>query len=254
MNIVVTGGTSGIGAAVVRELSQNGHHVSFIGRNSERGEALAAETGGRFIQADLSSLRATHQVASQFQEPIDSLILCAGSIGSKATPLVTSEGFETLFATNYLSKFSLSQQLLPLLSANASLVMVSGNGRYKNASTAWQRIEKGFRAALKAGLALDLYAQQLAKNQPMLRIHTCYPGMVRTNLFKHMALPVRVVVNLFGQSPAQASSYFTQLVNQPHEGVHWHKTTPMILQLPPAADDLALELWNYSHNILAKYS
>ncbi len=253
MNVVITGGTSGIGAAVVRELSQNGQHVSFIGRNRERGQAIAVETGGHFIQADLSLLRETQQVAAQFHEPIDSLILCAGGIGSKTTPLVTVEGFETLFATNYLSKFSLSQRLLPLLTANASIVMVSGNGRYKNASTAWQRAEKGLRAAVKAGLALDLYAQQLAKDQPNLRIHTCYPGMVRTNLFQHMALPVRLLMRLFGQSPSQASSYLTRLVNQRHEGVHWQKTKPMLLELPTTSSDLALELWNYSHSILADY-
>ncbi|MBM7844548.1 SDR family NAD(P)-dependent oxidoreductase [Herpetosiphon giganteus] len=254
MNVVVTGGTSGIGAAVVRELSQNGQRVSFIGRNRERGQAIAAETGGHFIQADLSLLRETHQVAAQFQAPIDSLILCAGGIGSKATPLVTSEGFETVFATNYLSKFSLSQQLLPQLTTNASIVMVSGNSRYNHASTAWQSPEKGLRAALKASLALDLYAQQLAKNQPTLRIHTCYPGMVRTNLFKQQALPVRLLIDLFGQASAQASSYLTRLIYERHEGVHWHKTSPMQLHLPPTAADVALELWNYSHSLLAKYS
>lgn len=253
MNVVVTGGTSGIGAAVVRELTNKGLQVSFIGRNRERGQAIAKQTGGQFIQADLALLHETRQLATHLNQPLDSLILCAGGIGSKSTPLVTSEGLETLFATNYLSKVILSQALLPQMTTNASIVMVSGNGRYKNASTAWQTAEQGLRGALKAGLALDLYAQQLAQNQPALRVHTCYPGMVQTNLFQQMAWPVRVLMRMFGQSPDQASGYITRLVYNHHKGVHWQKNQPMQLDLPVTGNDLALELWNYSHSILADY-
>ena len=49
---LVTGGTSGIGRAVVEHLAEVGMQVVFCGRDAERGASVAAATGASFIQVD----------------------------------------------------------------------------------------------------------------------------------------------------------------------------------------------------------
>eukprot|EP00727_Mastigamoeba_balamuthi_P001064 m51a1_g10955 putative 3-oxoacyl-(acyl-carrier protein) reductase (269) ;mRNA; r:206459-207559 len=52
---LVTGGTSGIGEAVVRRLVSEGARVAFTGRRSDEGERLARETGALYVRADHTS-------------------------------------------------------------------------------------------------------------------------------------------------------------------------------------------------------
>jgi NAD(P)-dependent dehydrogenase (short-subunit alcohol dehydrogenase family) len=52
---LVTGGTSGIGAGIVRRFAAEGASVAFTGRDAARGAAVAAETGATFLPADVRS-------------------------------------------------------------------------------------------------------------------------------------------------------------------------------------------------------
>jgi NAD(P)-dependent dehydrogenase (short-subunit alcohol dehydrogenase family) len=253
MNALITGGTSGIGSGVARQLAQRGWNVTLVGRNREQGTRIAAETGGTFLQADLSLMSEVQRIARQVEASFDALILCAGVVSMRSNLSVTEEGLETIFATNYLSKFAISQLLLPKILADGCIVMVGGNGKYANASTAWATPQAGFKAAFKAALAVDLYASHLASQTPHLRIHTCYPGMVRTNLFRSAPLPIRLVTKLFGAPIEQGSTHLTRLVLEHHPETHWNQAT--LRQFSPAlpAGSAVESLWDYSQQILASY-
>jgi NAD(P)-dependent dehydrogenase (short-subunit alcohol dehydrogenase family) len=60
---LVTGGTNGIGEAVVRRLSGAGATVVFTGNNARAAEIIAAETGARFVQHDVSDVPGWGRVA-----------------------------------------------------------------------------------------------------------------------------------------------------------------------------------------------
>ena len=51
---IVTGGASGIGAAVVRQLAAKGAKVVVADLNADKGEALAKEVGGVFVAVDVT--------------------------------------------------------------------------------------------------------------------------------------------------------------------------------------------------------
>lgn len=68
---LVTGGTSGIGRAIVEHLGRDGMNVAFTGRNSERGAEVAASVRGAFIRADASD-------RSQCDKSIDQALAALG--------------------------------------------------------------------------------------------------------------------------------------------------------------------------------
>lgn len=250
MKALITGGTSGIGFGVAQQLSDCGWDIIIVGRNIEKGTDIARELKAHFICADLSLMSDVHQLAQQINTQLDALILCAGIVSLDQKFVLTREGLEKTFATNYLSRFALSQMLLPRLNLNARIVMVSGNGKYNNVSTDWFLPEGGINSAFKAALAVDLYAEQLARHRPDIQVHTCYPGWVRTNIMHEAILPIRAMMWLLGIPVKKGSSYITRLVIEQHQDIHWLRDEPFSPNLP---EDAAQSLWDFSEKNISTY-
>ncbi|WAC56376.1 SDR family oxidoreductase [Gordonia sp. SL306] len=109
--LLVSGGTQGIGAAIVRAAAEAGARVAFSGRNAEKGKQLAAEFDGRpvvFVQADLSDpAAATESVAATIAEfgRIDCLVNAAGTTTRGSLLDTTPELFDSHIATNMRAPF-----------------------------------------------------------------------------------------------------------------------------------------------------
>jgi NAD(P)-dependent dehydrogenase (short-subunit alcohol dehydrogenase family) len=118
---LVTGGTGVTGSAVVRRLADRGERVMAVGRDVERGEALASsattEADGevRFLEADLASQAATRSLAETVRSVgrLDRLVAAVGSFERERE--TTVDGVERTLAVNYLSTYLLVHDLLPLL-------------------------------------------------------------------------------------------------------------------------------------------
>ncbi|MGC5256330.1 SDR family oxidoreductase [Gordonia sp. DT218] len=109
--LLVSGGTQGIGAAIVRAAAEAGAQVAFSGRTVEKGEQLAAECDGRpvvFVQADLSDpAAATESVAATIAEfgRIDCLVNAAGTTTRGSLLDTTPELFDNHIAVNMRAPF-----------------------------------------------------------------------------------------------------------------------------------------------------
>lgn len=117
---IVTGANAGIGKAATRGLAERGAQVLMACRNMQRGEAarqqICAETGSdrlELLQLDTSSLASVRAfVAALAGREIDVLINNAGNFDLSATaPVMTEEGFELIYATNYLGPWLLCRLL-----------------------------------------------------------------------------------------------------------------------------------------------
>ena len=66
MNVLITGGTSGIGKCLVERFTREEFNVTFVGRNKERGSEVAKNTGATFIEADISNVEGCQIVFDEF--------------------------------------------------------------------------------------------------------------------------------------------------------------------------------------------
>ncbi len=138
--VLVTGASSGIGAAACEIFARGGASVRMLVRNREKGErvrrSIAARTGSECLQlevCDLSSLASVRAFAADFatREPVlRVLVNNAGVMPPERSR--TAEGFELAFATNVLGPFLLTNLLLPLLrrGAPSRVINVSSGGMY----------------------------------------------------------------------------------------------------------------------------
>jgi len=124
--VAVTGGTSGLGLALVRELAARGARVAFVARTAERVRAVAADipfTHG--IVGDVSKKDDIYPIALQILgelDGLDVLVNNASSLGPAPLRLLADtdcEDLEAALATNLLGPFRLTKALLGALAASA---------------------------------------------------------------------------------------------------------------------------------------
>ena len=123
--IAITGGTSGLGLALVRESVARGDRDGFVARGRERVERVTAQTGAHGVVGDVSRKDDIHRIALQLAgalQGVDVLVNNASSLGPEALALLADtecEDFERALVTNVLGPFRLTKALLGSLAAAA---------------------------------------------------------------------------------------------------------------------------------------
>ncbi len=126
LRVAVTGGTSGLGLALVRELLSRGARVSFVARTRERVQSVAREhAGAHGVVGDVSSKEDVYPVALQVVGELgglDVLVNNASDLGPVPLAMLSDtecEDLERAFATNVLGPFRLTKALMGALAASA---------------------------------------------------------------------------------------------------------------------------------------
>ncbi|MGV0042858.1 SDR family NAD(P)-dependent oxidoreductase [Mycobacterium colombiense] len=112
---VITGASSGIGAATARNLAAQGFHVVAVARRSDRIEALASEIDGTAIVADVTDGASVETLASKL-ERVDVLVNNAGGARGLA-PVAEAEleHWQWMWETNVIGTLRVTRALLPKL-------------------------------------------------------------------------------------------------------------------------------------------
>jgi NAD(P)-dependent dehydrogenase (short-subunit alcohol dehydrogenase family) len=228
---LVTGGTDGIGKAIAHVLASQGIGLVIVGSNAEKGETAASElrrsSGSdqiEFLQADLSLMRNVSAFAVTVRQRwprLHYLVLSAGIM--RGQHALTAEGIETNFAINYLSRFALTEALLPNLAAGsvageASRILVisgaaqDGTVRYEDVNLT--RRFSIMRAVSQFCEANDLFVLELARRltatgpPPFVTVVVLKVGAVRTNIRSQfprwMKLLVPLVIDPLLSQPVEA--------------------------------------------------
>jgi NAD(P)-dependent dehydrogenase (short-subunit alcohol dehydrogenase family) len=126
LRIAITGGTSGLGLALVRDSVARGATVAFIARTRERVMAVAREIAGAHgVVADVARKEDIHPLALQVLARlggVDVLVTNASSLGPTPLALLGDtdcEDFEAALAANVIGPFRVTKALLGALTASA---------------------------------------------------------------------------------------------------------------------------------------
>ena len=125
LRVAITGGTSGLGLALVRNWRARGARVAFVARGAERVERVARETGAAGIVGDIARKGDIYPIAMQVLARLgglDVLVNNASDLGPVPLALLADtdcEDFEAALATNVLGPFRLTKALLGLLAGAA---------------------------------------------------------------------------------------------------------------------------------------
>jgi 3-oxoacyl-[acyl-carrier protein] reductase len=185
---LVTGGSRGIGRAIVEELAATHHVIATYNTNRDAAQSVADATGATILACRLDELASIHQLVSDIRErfpSIDLLVNNAGMAPRQRRDILdaTSESFDELFATNLKGPYFLTQQIARgmLEKESGRIVFVSSISSF-TAST-----NRGDYCMSKAALsmAVKLFAARLAPHKiPVFEIE---PGIIRTDMIAAVA-------------------------------------------------------------------
>ena len=184
--VVVTGASSGIGAAIVRELGSAGASVALVGRDEERLQREVAEVERRHgtalpVIADLEDPEAAVRVVSEAVGAfggLDGLVHCASLFDPRPLEETTSDSFERQWRVNVAAPYRMTQAALPHLRRESSIVFFASTIALVgfpgcSAYTA----TKGATASLARALAVELAPRRI-------RVNVLAPGYVRTPMLQ----------------------------------------------------------------------
>ena len=176
---VVTGASSGIGAATARLLAAEGYRVICAARRLDRIAALAEEIGGEALECDITDQRQVDLLAEAAGGSLDVLVNNAGgAIGLEPVAEADLDAWQRMLQTNLIGTARVTKALLPaLLSAEGVIVFVTST-----AADAGYEGGAGYCAA-KAGERAVVESLRLELYDVPVRITEICPGMVRTEGF-----------------------------------------------------------------------
>ncbi len=185
---LVTGGSRGIGRAIVEELATTHRVIATYNTNRDAAQSVAEATGATILRCRLDDPGSIRQLLSDIRErfpAIDLLVNNAGIAPSERRDILeaTPESFDELFATNLKGPYFLTQQIARgmLEKGSGRIVFVSSISSF-TAST-----NRGDYCMTKAALsmAVKLFAARLAPhNIPVFEIE---PGIIRTDMISSVA-------------------------------------------------------------------
>ena len=177
---VVTGASSGIGAATARALAAEGFRVVCAARRTDRIEALATEIGGEAVACDVTSPESVRGLANAVGGELHVLVNNAGgAFGAEPVESADPEDWRRMYDVNVLGVLHVTQALLPALRASGDALIVnmgSTAGRIAYEGGAGYTAAKHGTQVVTETLRLELCGEPI-------RVSEIAPGMVRTDEF-----------------------------------------------------------------------
>lgn len=248
--VVLTGGTSGIGAVAAERLAAMGARIVLVARSERRAAGTLArlreispKAGHNVHYADLTRISEMKRVAAEIYaaEPrVDVLVNNAGALFG--TRKLTEDGLETTFALDHMAYFVLSRGLLPRLVASApSRIVNTASAAHKYARLDLENAPTGrdfrpMKAYCHSKLCNILFTRELAHQLvgTGVTVNCLHPGFVATRfadesggLFSRFAW----IGKLFAISPEEGADTIVYLASSPEiastTGEYFYRRRPI---------------------------
>jgi short-subunit dehydrogenase len=210
---VITGGSSGIGAALARKLAGRGWQCVLLARGLERLRQVAAELEGEAETCDVSDREAVEGAAARVGErhpAVHLLVLAAGIPGRKGFLELEPERIEEVLRINYLGSVWSLLAFLPLLDAGAPsdvVTVASVAGTVAVPTSGPYSASKHAQLAFARSVAAELAPRGI-------RMHAINPGPVPTPGFPQDRLEDKAWSRLVLRSPEQVADAVVRAVER----------------------------------------
>jgi NADP-dependent 3-hydroxy acid dehydrogenase YdfG len=182
---VVTGASSGIGAATARRLAAEGYDVVAAARRRDRLDALAGEVPGlRAVTLDVTSAESVAALAAELDDVAVLVNNAGGAIGVEPIERADPADWQQMYETNVIGVLRVTQALLPALErGRGGHVVITG-------SIAGHLVYEGGAGytAAKHGATAVAETLRLELNGRPIRVTEVAPGMVHTEEFSLVRL------------------------------------------------------------------
>ena len=190
-NVLITGGSRGIGAACVREFAKNGYRV-FINYNKSDSAArkLCAETGAIPVKADISKANEVKDMVNEIHEygKISVLINNAGIAEQKLFSDITENDWDRMFDVNIKGMFLVTKAVLPDMIHEKS-------GKIVNFSSIWGISGASCEVHYSASKAAVIgFTKALAKEVGLsgINVNCIAPGVIDTEMNGHLGEEAKI--------------------------------------------------------------
>lgn len=234
-DVLITGGTAGIGLAAAQSLSEQGARPLLWARDEVRGSTAAEQVKGQFTSVDLGDLRSVSAAAHGLRtHGLAAVVLNAGAMPLKRR--LTPQDHELIWASQVLGHTLLLRILFDrgLLTDTTRVIWVSSGGMYtQRLDLTDLRCDKRYQRhtvyanAKRAQLVLNA---SLAARWPGVHTSAMHPGWVDTEAVKHSMPWFRAVTAPILRSPDQGADTMVWLASQARTGPsgrYWFDREPV---------------------------
>jgi len=186
-SVIITGGASGIGGALVEAFAAQGARVSFLDIDVAGGEAMAARTGAAFVGCDVTDIAALREALARIeadQDGVGVLVNNAGRDDRQALADIEPEDWRRLLSYNLDHQFFASQAVAPGMAkrGGGSIVMLG--------SVSWVRGRPGMAGYTTSKAAINGLTRTLARElgPTGVRVNCIVPGAILTERQKALWL------------------------------------------------------------------
>lgn len=185
---LVTGGSSGIGAASVKLFAQEGATVIFVGRSEEKGIAYEKELQKqgldvKFLACDVANKDDVRKVKKYIVDKygrLDILFNNAGILRTGTVEEITEEDWDLIYNIHVKALLYISKEFMQMLKESHGVVL---NNTSINGLQSYIKGKRSYMYATSKAAAIQ-FTKYLAKNYaPEVRVNALCPGMVVTNIF-----------------------------------------------------------------------
>ena len=184
-NVLITGGSRGIGAACVKEFAKNGYRVFFsFNKSDKQAEKLCAETGAVSFKADVSNSDEVSEMTEKIHKygKISVLINNAGIAEQKLFSDITESDWNKMFDVNIKGMFLVTKAVLPDMIHEKS-------GKIINFSSIWGITGASCEVHYSASKAAVIgFTKALAKEVGLsgINVNCIAPGVIDTQMNAHL--------------------------------------------------------------------
>ena len=180
--VLITGGSRGIGAAMVRLFSKNGYKVAFTYKNShEQARLVSEESGALAIQADSASESDIANAIDKVEKTLGNIEILINNAAVSSFSLITdvsADEWRNMFSINVDAAFLYSKYTLPSMIRN-------GFGRIINVTSMWGIVGSSCEVCYSSTkAALIGFTKALAKEvgPSKITVNAIAPGLIDTEM------------------------------------------------------------------------